>query len=80
MREQVFDCREVPVVRRPVERAGPVVRVDCQVGTRPEQAALAHSADEALFQSKRAGRDAASVLVAGSPHSGAHSSAHSGAH
>jgi len=30
----------------------------------PEQAALAHTADEALYQSKRAGRDTASVLVA----------------
>ena len=31
----------------------------------PGQAALAHTADEALYQSKRAGRDTASVLVAG---------------
>jgi len=31
----------------------------------PEQAALAHTAGEALVQSKRAGRDTASVLVAG---------------
>jgi diguanylate cyclase (GGDEF)-like protein/PAS domain S-box-containing protein len=31
----------------------------------PEQAALAHTADEALHQSKRAGRNTASVLVAG---------------
>lgn len=30
----------------------------------PEQAALAHAADEALYQSKRAGRDTSSVLVA----------------
>lgn len=30
----------------------------------PEQAALAHTADEALYQSKRAGRNTASVLVA----------------
>jgi diguanylate cyclase (GGDEF)-like protein len=30
----------------------------------PEQAALAHAAGEALCQSKRAGRDTASVLVA----------------
>jgi diguanylate cyclase (GGDEF)-like protein/PAS domain S-box-containing protein len=31
----------------------------------PEQAALAHAADEALYASKRAGRNTASVLVAG---------------
>jgi diguanylate cyclase len=31
----------------------------------PEQAALAHAADDALYQSKRAGRDTASVLMAG---------------
>jgi len=30
----------------------------------PEQAALAHTADEALYQSKREGRNTASVLVA----------------
>jgi diguanylate cyclase (GGDEF)-like protein/PAS domain S-box-containing protein len=31
----------------------------------PEQAALTHTADEALYQSKRAGRNTASVLAAG---------------
>jgi diguanylate cyclase (GGDEF)-like protein/PAS domain S-box-containing protein len=31
----------------------------------PEQAALTHAADEALYQSKRAGRNTASVLAAG---------------
>ena len=31
----------------------------------PEHGALAHAADEALYQSKRAGRNTASVLVAG---------------
>jgi diguanylate cyclase (GGDEF)-like protein/PAS domain S-box-containing protein len=35
----------------------------------PEQAALAHAAGEALHQSKREGRDTASVLVAGASHS-----------
>jgi diguanylate cyclase (GGDEF)-like protein len=34
----------------------------------PEQAALAHAAGEALHQSKREGRDTASVLVAGASH------------
>jgi diguanylate cyclase (GGDEF)-like protein/PAS domain S-box-containing protein len=34
----------------------------------PEQAALTHAADEALYQSKRAGRDTASVLLAGGAH------------
>jgi diguanylate cyclase (GGDEF)-like protein/PAS domain S-box-containing protein len=34
----------------------------------PEQAALGHAADEALVQAKRAGRDTASVLVAGALH------------
>ena len=35
----------------------------------PEQAALGHAADAALDQAKRAGRDTASVLVAGALHS-----------
>lgn len=43
-------------------------RVTASIGiawsAHPEQAALAHTADEALYQSKRAGRDTASVLVA----------------
>jgi diguanylate cyclase (GGDEF)-like protein/PAS domain S-box-containing protein len=34
----------------------------------PEQAALAQAADDALYQAKRAGRDTASVLVAGGVH------------
>jgi len=34
----------------------------------PDQAALAQAADEALYQSKRAGRDTASVLVASAAH------------
>jgi diguanylate cyclase (GGDEF)-like protein/PAS domain S-box-containing protein len=34
----------------------------------PEQAALSHGADEALYRSKRAGRDTATVLVAAGPH------------
>jgi diguanylate cyclase (GGDEF)-like protein/PAS domain S-box-containing protein len=38
----------------------------------PEHAALAHTADEALFQSKQAGRNTASVLVAGGQRVAAH--------
>jgi diguanylate cyclase (GGDEF)-like protein/PAS domain S-box-containing protein len=34
----------------------------------PEQSALAHAADEALYASKRAGRNTASVVVAGATH------------
>ncbi|AWG45957.1 MULTISPECIES: diguanylate cyclase domain-containing protein [unclassified Massilia] len=44
-------------------------RVTASIGiawsARPEQAALAHTADEALYQSKREGRDTATVLLAG---------------
>jgi PleD family two-component response regulator len=32
---------------------------------RPEQAALAHAADDGLYRSKHAGRDTVSVLVVG---------------
>jgi diguanylate cyclase (GGDEF)-like protein len=47
-------------------------RVTASVGiawsAHPEQAALAQFADEALYRSKRAGRDTATVLVAAGPH------------
>jgi diguanylate cyclase (GGDEF)-like protein/PAS domain S-box-containing protein len=47
-------------------------RVTASVGiawsAHPEQAALAQGADEALYRSKRAGRDTATVLVAAGPH------------
>ncbi len=55
-------------MRAPFEIDGKQLAVTASIGfawsARPEQGALAHSADEALYQSKRAGRDAASVLVA----------------
>jgi diguanylate cyclase (GGDEF)-like protein/PAS domain S-box-containing protein len=47
-------------------------RVTASIGiawsAHPEQAALAHAADEALYQSKREGRDTATVLSAGDGH------------
>jgi diguanylate cyclase (GGDEF)-like protein/PAS domain S-box-containing protein len=56
-------------IRPPFELDGRAVRVTSSIGiawsARPEQAALAHVADEALYRSKRAGRDTASVVVAG---------------
>jgi diguanylate cyclase (GGDEF)-like protein/PAS domain S-box-containing protein len=48
---------------------GKPVAVTASIGiawaVRPEQASLSHAADEALYASKRAGRDMASVLVVG---------------
>jgi diguanylate cyclase (GGDEF)-like protein/PAS domain S-box-containing protein len=56
-------------LRPPFELDGRVVRVTSSIGiawsAHPDQAALAQAADEALYRSKNAGRDAASVLVAG---------------
>jgi len=56
-------------MRVPFEIDGKPLAVTASIGfawsARPEQGTLAHSADEALYQSKRAGRDAVSVLVAG---------------
>jgi diguanylate cyclase (GGDEF)-like protein/PAS domain S-box-containing protein len=56
-------------LRSPFELDGRVVRVTSSIGiawsAHPEQAALAQAADEALYRSKNAGRDAASVRVAG---------------
>jgi diguanylate cyclase (GGDEF)-like protein/PAS domain S-box-containing protein len=56
-------------LRPPFELDGRVVRVTSSIGiawsAHPDQATLAHAADEALYRSKNAGRDAASVLVAG---------------
>jgi diguanylate cyclase (GGDEF)-like protein/PAS domain S-box-containing protein len=47
-------------------------RVTASIGiawsAHPEQAALAHAADEALYQSKREGRDTATVLTTGGGH------------
>jgi diguanylate cyclase len=56
-------------LRPPFELDGRVVRVTSSIGiawsAHPDQAALAQAADEALYRSKNAGRDAAFVLVAG---------------
>jgi diguanylate cyclase (GGDEF)-like protein/PAS domain S-box-containing protein len=56
-------------LRPPFELDGRVVRVTSSIGiawsAHPDQATLAYAADEALYRSKNAGRDAASVLVAG---------------
>jgi diguanylate cyclase len=47
-------------------------RVTASIGVawsaHPEQAALAHAADEALYQSKREGRDTATVRAVGGGH------------
>ena len=57
-------------VRPPFELEGRTLQVTSSMGiawcARPDQAALAHAADSALYQSKRAGRDTASVLTVGS--------------
>jgi diguanylate cyclase (GGDEF)-like protein/PAS domain S-box-containing protein len=54
-------------IRPPFEINGRALNVTSSLGfawcPRPEQAALAHAADDALYQSKRAGRDQASVVV-----------------
>ncbi|QJD98965.1 diguanylate cyclase [Massilia forsythiae] len=54
-------------MRAPFDCDGRKLAVSASIGfawsPRPEQAALAHAADEALYQSKRGGRDTASVLV-----------------
>jgi diguanylate cyclase (GGDEF)-like protein/PAS domain S-box-containing protein len=56
-------------IRLPFELDGRTVQVTSSIGiawsAHPEQAALALVADEALYRSKHAGRDTASVLVAG---------------
>jgi diguanylate cyclase (GGDEF)-like protein/PAS domain S-box-containing protein len=55
-------------MRPPFQVDGRALAVTSSIGfawsAHPDLAALAHSADEALYQSKRAGRDTASVLVA----------------
>lgn len=56
-------------IRPEVEVGGHKLHVTTSIGVawcaRPEQAALAHAADDALYQSKRAGRDTATVLALG---------------
>jgi diguanylate cyclase len=56
-------------IRPPFELDGRTVQVTSSIGiawsAHPEQVALAHVADEALYRSKHAGRDTASVFVAG---------------
>jgi diguanylate cyclase (GGDEF)-like protein len=52
-------------IRPGIEVEGHTLQVTTSIGIawcpRPEQAVLAHAADEALYQSKRAGRDTATV-------------------
>jgi diguanylate cyclase (GGDEF)-like protein/PAS domain S-box-containing protein len=54
-------------IRAPFELDGRTLQVTSSIGIawshRPEQSALAHAADEALYRSKHAGRDTASVVV-----------------
>jgi diguanylate cyclase (GGDEF)-like protein/PAS domain S-box-containing protein len=56
-------------IRAPFELDGRTLAVTSSIGiawsARPDQAALAHAADESLYRSKHAGRDTASVLVVG---------------
>ena len=56
-------------IRAPFLLDGHTLAVTSSIGiawsARPEQAALAHAADDGLYRSKHAGRDTASVLVAG---------------
>jgi diguanylate cyclase (GGDEF)-like protein len=54
-------------IRPALEAGGRTLQVTASIGiawcARPEQGALAHAADEALYQSKRAGRNTATVHV-----------------
>jgi diguanylate cyclase len=56
-------------IRVPFQLDGHTLAVTSSIGiawsARPEQAALAHAADDGLYRSKHAGRDTASVLVVG---------------
>jgi diguanylate cyclase (GGDEF)-like protein/PAS domain S-box-containing protein len=56
-------------IRVPFVVEGHTLAVTSSIGiawtARPDQAALAHAADDSLYRSKRAGRDTASVLVVG---------------
>jgi diguanylate cyclase (GGDEF)-like protein/PAS domain S-box-containing protein len=56
-------------IRAPFGLDGRTLAVTSSIGiawsARPDQAALAHAADESLYRSKHAGRDTASVLVVG---------------
>jgi diguanylate cyclase len=67
-----LECRRVAdklleAIRPPFEVDGRTLDVTTSLGfawcPRPDLAALAHAADDALYQSKRAGRDQASVVV-----------------
>jgi diguanylate cyclase (GGDEF)-like protein len=75
--EQIGSARECGLVadklldalRADILIDGQPRRITASVGiawsAHPEQAALAHAADEALYRSKRAGRDTATVLAIG---------------
>jgi diguanylate cyclase len=56
-------------IRVPFQLDGHTLAVTSSIGiawsARPEQAALAHAADDGLYRSKHAGRDTVSVLVVG---------------
>jgi diguanylate cyclase (GGDEF)-like protein/PAS domain S-box-containing protein len=69
-----LECRRVgdkllEALRAPFQVDGRELAVTGSIGfawsTRPEQGALAHTADEALYRSKHAGRNTASVVVVG---------------
>jgi diguanylate cyclase (GGDEF)-like protein/PAS domain S-box-containing protein len=68
-----LECRRIgdkllEALRAPFEVEGKTLQVTASIGfawsAYPEQARLAQSADEALYQSKREGRNSASVLAA----------------
>jgi len=68
-----LECRRIgdkllEAMHAPFEIDGKLLAVTASIGVawsaHPEQARLAQSADEALYQSKRAGRNASSVLAA----------------
>jgi diguanylate cyclase len=67
-----LECRRIgdkllEAIRPPFDIGGRTLDVTSSIGfawcPQPELAALTHAADDALYQSKRAGRDQASVLV-----------------
>jgi len=67
-----LECRRIAdklldAIRAPFEVDGRQLAVTSSIGfawcPRPELAALTHAADDALYQSKRAGRDQSSVVV-----------------
>jgi diguanylate cyclase (GGDEF)-like protein/PAS domain S-box-containing protein len=69
-----LECRRIgdkllEALRAPFQVDGRELAVSGSIGfawsTRPEQGTLAHAADEALYQSKHAGRNTASVVVVG---------------